>query len=217
MVPDNLLAKTSAVNMSIYFGGGDALVPEHCLYHAQIGTTLEQVGGKGVAERVRADIFLYPDRRDKLFYEMEYHDARQGLLQPLADEHEILIARLYGYAVTVAEIGLEFGYCTPRDRDKTLLVTFSGDTDELFGKVEVGHAQGTEFRHAQATTVENLNHGAVALSFVLGEVYLIDYVINLLHREHIGKVHADLRRLEQLRRIISNEAVKFEETIEGAQ
>lgn len=217
MVPDNLLAKTSAVNMSIYFGGGDALVTEHCLYHTQVGTALKQMGGKGVTERVGAYILLYPGRRDKLFYEMEYHDARQGLLQPLADEYEILIARLYGYTVPVTEIGLEFGYRTPRDRDKALLVTLSGDTDELFGKVEVGHAQGTELRHAQATTVEYLNHGAVALSFVLGEVYLIDYVINLLHREHIGKVHADLRRLEQLRRIISNEAVKLEETIEGTQ
>ena len=124
------------------------------------------------------------------------------------------IARLYGYAVTVAEIGLEFGYRTPRDRDKALLVTLSGDTDELFGKVEVGHAQGTELRHAQATTVEYLNHGAVALSFVLGEVYLIDYVINLLHGEHIGQMHADLRRLEQLRGVVTYEAIELEKTIE---
>ena len=127
MVPDNLLAKTSAVNMSIYFGGGDALVTEHCLYHTQVGTALKQMGGKGVTERVGAYILLYPCRQHKLFYEMEYHDARQGFLQPLADEHEILVARFYGYTVAVAEIGLELGYGTRRNGHKALLASFTGN------------------------------------------------------------------------------------------
>ena len=147
MVRDDLVTQTGTVDMGIDFGSSYALVPQHGLYHAQVGTALEQVCGKGVAKGVRADIFLYPDRQHKLFYEVEYHDARKGLFQSLADEDEILVPGFDGYAVAVAEIGLELSYRTPRYGDKALFVALAGDTDELLGKVEVGHTQGAELRH----------------------------------------------------------------------
>ena len=46
MVKYYLLAQTRTVNVGIDFGSGDALMPKHGLYDAQVRTTFEQMGGK---------------------------------------------------------------------------------------------------------------------------------------------------------------------------
>ena len=40
---ENLLSESAAVDVYIYFGGGDALVAEHLLNGTQIGTALQQM------------------------------------------------------------------------------------------------------------------------------------------------------------------------------
>ena len=37
--------------------GGDAAVPEHLLDGAQVGAALQQVGGEGMAQRMRGNLF----------------------------------------------------------------------------------------------------------------------------------------------------------------
>ena len=70
-----LLTQTCTVDVGIYFGCRDTLVTEHCLYHTEVCTALEQMGGKGVAEGVRADTFLYTGHHNQLLDEMEHHNT----------------------------------------------------------------------------------------------------------------------------------------------
>lgn len=46
VVLENLVAELRTVDVHIDFGCGDALVPQHLLNGAQIGSTLKQMGGK---------------------------------------------------------------------------------------------------------------------------------------------------------------------------
>ena len=49
------LAHMGLREMRIDLGGRDIAMPKHLLDCAQIGTALEQMGGKAVSQRVRAD------------------------------------------------------------------------------------------------------------------------------------------------------------------
>ena len=49
----DLSAEEAAVQVRVDFRGGDSLVSQHGLNGAQVRTPFQQVGGKGVAERVR--------------------------------------------------------------------------------------------------------------------------------------------------------------------
>ena len=55
VVLQDFVAQAGAVDVDVYFGGGDALVAQHLLDGAQVGTALEQVGGKAVAQGVGTD------------------------------------------------------------------------------------------------------------------------------------------------------------------
>ena len=51
--------ETAAVNMGVYLCGGNIGMTQHHLDGAEIGAMFQEVGGKGVAQGVRADLFVY--------------------------------------------------------------------------------------------------------------------------------------------------------------
>ena len=79
--------------MGIDFGSTDAFVSQHSLDGAQIGSTLQQVGGKAVSEGVGRngllDVRLFGVDLDVV----EYSDARQMLLARRTDKDVIFFAR----------------------------------------------------------------------------------------------------------------------------
>ena len=75
---ENLLSESAAVDVYIYFGGGDALVAEHLLNGAQVRPALEQMGGKGVAQCVRAYGLVYTGEFAKAFHYIENHHSRES-------------------------------------------------------------------------------------------------------------------------------------------
>ena len=88
---ENLLSEGAAVDVYIYFGGGDALVAEHLLNGAQVRPALEQMGGKGVAQCVGTDGFLYAGFCGETFYHDEYHGAGEACSSAV-EEHIVLFA-----------------------------------------------------------------------------------------------------------------------------
>ena len=50
-------AQSVPVNMCVNFCCSDRFVAQHTLYGAQVGSSFKQVGGKGMAEGVRTDVF----------------------------------------------------------------------------------------------------------------------------------------------------------------
>ena len=200
--------------MRINFGSCYTLVPQHSLYHAQVRTTLKQVCGERMAERMWAYILLYAHSLDQFLNHMEHSYARQRFLKALTDEHIILIAPFYLYPVTVLEVRFNLGYRTFRYGHKALFTALSRDTQEALRNVQVGETQATKLGHTQATAIEHLNDGPVPLSFVGSKIYCIDYIIDFLQREDIGQAHSNLGRHEQRGGVIGNIPVKQQKAIE---
>ena len=57
MVLDNGVSQVLNIEVGVDFGGCEVFVSEQLLDNAQVGAILQQMGGKGVAECVRRDIF----------------------------------------------------------------------------------------------------------------------------------------------------------------
>ena len=55
VVLEDFVAEAGAVDVDVDFGGSDAFVAQHLLDGTQVGSAFEQVGGKTVAQSVRAD------------------------------------------------------------------------------------------------------------------------------------------------------------------
>ena len=77
MVCENFLAQSLPVDMHIDFGGNDTFVAEHLLNGAQVCPALEQMGGKGVAQCVRAYGLVYTGEFAKAFHNIENHHSRE--------------------------------------------------------------------------------------------------------------------------------------------
>ena len=71
------LSYGSGVYVHVDFGGAYALVPQHGLYGTQVGTALEQWGGKGGAQGVGRDGFSDACLHSLLFYHNKNHGARE--------------------------------------------------------------------------------------------------------------------------------------------
>ena len=94
--------------MRIDFGRCYALMPEHGLDDTQAGTAFKKMSGKGVTEGVRTDILLDAGIKDKLLYEVEYHNARERFLESFADKYIILKIGFDCYQITINKVMLKF-------------------------------------------------------------------------------------------------------------
>ena len=72
--------------MHVDFGGLDALVPEHLLDGAQVGSSLEQMGGKGMPQGVWTHGF--PDTRPvaQVLDDVENHHASEAVAASVEEE-----------------------------------------------------------------------------------------------------------------------------------
>ena len=109
VVVDDLGTQPLGVDVGIYLGGAYVFVAEHALYDTQVGAALEQVGGKGVTESVRADGLLDSCLLGQHLDDVEHGDARQALLEVGTYKQVILVAGLDGYLGTVGHIVHDFG------------------------------------------------------------------------------------------------------------
>lgn len=72
----NLILEESVVKVRVNLRCGDLGVTKHFLNRPQIGTALNQVGGKTVPERMRTDIFANPRRNHASLQHGEGHLTR---------------------------------------------------------------------------------------------------------------------------------------------
>ena len=52
------VAESVAGKVGVDLGGGDALVTQHLLHGAEVGTVLDELGGEAVAEGMGAHVFV---------------------------------------------------------------------------------------------------------------------------------------------------------------
>ena len=72
-------AEVCSVEMGIYLGCGDALMPQQILNLSNVGATLQKMCGEGVAQRVWANFLIYAGTLCRLLYYGEYHHSRKSL------------------------------------------------------------------------------------------------------------------------------------------
>ena len=188
---------------------------QHGLDSPQIGPAFEQMSGKGVAESVRADDLADAGPLGVEANVVEHRDAREALAPQPADEDEVLLARPDVYFRALRQPAAQLLSRAGRKGDEPLLVPLPHDAEKAFLEKEVREAQLAQFAHAQAATVEELHHGAVALSVGARRVYGCYGGVHFGQCEHFRQMAAYARRLQQLRRVclyVSVEQEKAEES-----
>lgn len=63
------------VEMGVNLGSRNTFMPQQGLNHAQVGPSLKQVSGKGVAERMRTDGFSDAGRAGQFLDNVKHHDG----------------------------------------------------------------------------------------------------------------------------------------------
>lgn len=202
--------------MRVNLCGHDALMSQHCLNGAEVCPALQEVCGKGVAQGVGADGFGDACEGGILAQVVEHRNARKTAAPPLADKHEILLARLGrdGGAVDKPQPQLFGG--AGRHGHKPFLAPLAHNPQESFFEKQIGHFQVAQLAYAQPAAVKHLNHGTVALAERLRKVNGRDYGVHLFEGKHLGQVDALLWRLEQRGGVGFNVAVHQQEAVERA-
>ena len=99
----HLLSEERSVEVGIDLRCVDTFVAEHGLNGAQIGASFEQMGGKGVAQRVGRDGLVDSCIGGEHLQHVEHCDAREVLPAPVADKHVVLFPSLRLYVASVRE------------------------------------------------------------------------------------------------------------------
>ena len=77
MEGEDLFTEVGLIHVGVDFGRLDAFVPQHLLYHPQIGTTLQKVRGKRMPEGVRADGAIDASHGGLKLHDAEHHRSSQ--------------------------------------------------------------------------------------------------------------------------------------------
>ena len=107
MMLDNFTSEHVPVDMRINFRGGDGFMSQHALNCPQIGAAFQQMGGKGMAERVRADILGDAGLFRQFFNHVKHHDAGDTIA-PSCQKYVIFVSFLDFSQVTVCKPILYF-------------------------------------------------------------------------------------------------------------
>lgn len=187
-----------AAQVGINLGGKYRLVTEHLLYLANVGTALQQMGGKTVAESVRAYLLSYSCFGGQVPDDMKDHHT----CQPTAfiiEENDIFKGRVHRHQPALTEIYAYKLHRLVAYRDQTLFVPFAYHTDKTVVKEKVAQSKCYQLRDTQPATVKGLYHCLVAMPERIAQVDSGKYCLYLLEREHIGKFAAYFRRVDEFR------------------
>ena len=200
--------------VSVFLGGGEGLVAEEFLDGAKVGAISEEMGGKGVAERVRVQVPIDVDEADVFFDDAAYGALREaaagvieeygfgiggfavaaaaagGLQEQLLAQRPILFERFLGFRA----VG-----------DDALFVAFADYAQDTLFLVDVGVVQAGEFADAEARGVEQFEQGAVAAkeqAFVLKFGRFAGRGIRVAPGAFCGSITADAYGWTYLRELI---------------
>ena len=181
--------------MGIDLSGDDVGVAEHHLHRAEIGSAGEQMGGKGVAQNMRAD--LLGDAGTVRHLANDLPEAVSGhRLAPIG-------AKEQGAGLALEQQGANLFQVLAHDLagvggkgDDPFLVAFAEDAQMSGGQVAAGDRQVDQFRDPQPGGIEQMQHGVVAQCQRRGRCGPLEEGVDLGFTEHLGQALADLRRVD---------------------
>ncbi len=214
MVLQYLLTKVGTVNVGVNLCGRDAFMAQHSLYGTQVGSTLQQTGGKGMTKGVWGDILLYTSKFHQLLDTYKKGDTTEFSATTHRDEHIVLMTRFDTYLFTLLKPLPDAVYGHLGDGYQTVLVALAMHTDVPLVKIEIADQEVTEFADTQTATVECLDDGMIALGLAHLRINSGNDGIHLLRREHIGQVLANLGSSQEFGGVGLYLALQGEKTIE---
>lgn len=187
MMRQYLAAQHRAVDMQVYLGRGYALMTEHLLDGAQVGSPLEQMGRKGVTQRVGRDVAAYAGSHRQVSDYVVYHEARQ-LPSAAVEKEDVPVGWRDAQHLPLGQIRPYLLYAAVRHRHYALLVTLALHHQVMLIGIYVAHLQIYQLADTQSAPVERLHNGAVTLRFRQLRVYGGYHGIYLLHAQHFGQI-----------------------------
>lgn len=153
MMLQDLFAQVLTVDMGVDLCGGDTLMAKHGLNGAEVGTSLQQVRGKGVAEGMRGNVLGDTCQFSQLLDTDEEGDAAQFRTPAYGHEHIILMPGLNLELLALLKpvldaVGSHLGY-----GHQSLFVSFAMNANVSLVQIEVADEEFTEFAHSQTATV----------------------------------------------------------------
>ena len=116
-------------------------------FESNVDASFKQVGGKGMAEGVRTDVFGDAGLLRQFLDEMEYHDARD-IFAPACQEYIVLEVLLdFPASIAVHEPVPYLLDGTGRYGYKALFAALTFYLDEAFVEIQVGDFQVAQFRY----------------------------------------------------------------------
>ena len=86
MMVQNLNMPCTAVHMGVYLRRRYAFMPKHFLYHTKVSAVFHQMGGKGMAERMRRNFLPYSCEESLPLYHLEYGLTAQAASEAVQEK-----------------------------------------------------------------------------------------------------------------------------------
>ena len=214
-------ARTSALqpfagDVGVDLGGRNIGVAKQQLHDAQVGTVVEQMGGEGVAQHVRRELFRgnAGDRRiplDELPESLAGHGAATG-----GDEQGVALPALEDFRPRLVQIAAEPVDGLFAEWHQALLAAFAEGAQHAFVETDFVQFQIDQLGNAQARGVEGFQHGAVAQAEGAVGVRRGEQAVNLFLRHDLGQARRAGRIGEFQRRVGGDAAAPELPAIEAA-
>lgn len=183
--------------MGIDLGGHNRLVTQHLLNGTEVGSTIDQMGCKGVTQGVGANDLSYANRLCRDLYNVKDRDAGEVVTEAV-EEDIVLTMRGYGKFVAAPEIGFDKLFGLGTDGNQTLLLTFAKNLNIVLVEMEIAHLEVGKFRNAESAAIESLYDGTVAETIDLINIKRGLHRVDFLNGENGGNLAPDLGSLNRL-------------------
>src|SRR5262245_7539986 len=185
------LHEAPEVDVRVALRGGEARVPEQLLDGAEVGAAAEQVGGEGVAERVRRRLRRRAARGDVALHQAGDAAAREPAAARVPEDRPRRHRQLRLGAG--GAVGVERAQRGTADGNDALLPALAEDADGRRLAVDRLPVETRELAHAEARGVEELEHRAVALAAQPVGARRREETVDLVERQVRGQLPASLR------------------------
>ena len=216
VVFQDFLTQVAAVQMHVYFCGANVFVAEHGLYGTEVGASLQQMGGKAVAEGVGADVFGDAGLFCVFLDEDKEADAAEMAASGGGDENVVLFPRNDLQPLAHGKPGAELACGLSANGDKAFFPSLSVYSYVAVFQEKVADFQRAEFGYPQSAPVEGLNDGSVPLALGTAGVNCANDVFYLFQAEHLGQMLAYLGAFEQFCGVVGDFLFQLQEAVEGA-
>ena len=167
--------------MRIDFRSSDVLVPQQCLNHSQVGSTLEQSGGKTVSQRMGRNGFLDTRILCRILDHDENHYT--GKMGTSAVQKDIIfLSGLDFHEIAVDVPQVDFLQCPVRDRHQPFLPSLSQNSDKLILLKDLTDLEIRQLRNTQYAGEKGCDDSLIALHFPFREIDGSLQHIHLLYR-----------------------------------